>query len=208
MSHRIVAIAAAAALAGSLLALTSSASPAEAATQCSTTISTSSQNFGGVQNKTTKTTKVCQTTKSKSSVWVIAWRDSVANGTNRAASFKCKTNKETKETWSVTGNLEGAFKAKVWAVIKANVGGSLQQSVATGYGTQTTISVPAKKTTYCERGFDRWTNTGTQTTTVTTVKTSKSGSGPWKTFSPQVSTSTKSWTAKAPTYAYWKLYDK
>ena len=208
MTQRFAALALGIAVVGS--GLTGSSTLAQAAaSQCGQkwVAVNASASYGGVSYKRVTTKQECSALVSKTSAWTVGYRDFVNNTTSRSLTYMCTATKQTSLSWSVSGSVSSNAKALVWLGFQASVGTSLKKETTSGVGSSISITVPAKKTTYCERGFTSWTAKGTAITHEWSTLTTTPNGKPAQVTQSYTSTS-KAWTSKAGTTAGWTVYDK
>lgn len=144
MSHRrratVVLLAIAAVLVSIAVVLPASADAASR-TRCHTT------SKGGT------TTRVCVTiTRIYARQFKAVYRDGLINHTSHAATLSCTATVSKTTSFSVSTSVK-AEAGFIFGSVSAEVSGGVSHSVTSGYSTSVSISVPAHKTLYCDRGI-------------------------------------------------------
>ncbi|MDR1799530.1 MAG: hypothetical protein LBR19_06585 [Bifidobacteriaceae bacterium] len=170
-----------------------------AAQQCSTSTTVSNQygSVGGVGYKTTTPTKTCIKKTSSTRSFVIGWKQTFNNDTPYPATHTCKVTEQVTVTYTTSAEIGATWKATALLELKAGISAGLSTSLSSGLDISTTITVPGKKSVYCESGLWKWTFKGTKTVTTTVDKT-VIGWGTRVSGYPKTTTVTSNFTASAP----------
>lgn len=91
----------------------------------------------------------------KADTWWPVYTDSYENTTSRSGSFDCSATVSKTDSFKVSISVSAEVSAAIFAKADVTVGGEIQSSVTSGYVTRAGISVPARTTTYCQRGIAR-----------------------------------------------------
>lgn len=131
-------------------------------------------------------------TSVKATGYKVAYRDSVMNGLSTTEQLKCKAETTTSAEYSLSVSAEASVKGAIFAEFKASVSSGVSKSMQSTYGSEVTVTVPAKSTRYCTYG-------------IYVPKVSGQTSYDAYSAGKQTHIKTVTWTATAPQRLGWKL---